>query len=263
MRICNLKALGLTFGAGLAIAASTISASASTVLTDTTFTDVTAVSGFTTDPSGLTTVSASVCSTCGKSGGPGLRTIYNATASTAVGNFAADAAYVDNSLVYDPATEGAISSITFHTQRKITVSGGPMGTVTTHVDPMVYQDGNYYMDRLPVSMFTFPGTTGFVNVTKMGLIASDFVLFDLATDSFLSGNPNFTSTGDSITFGILPFSDDVYAGQIQTHITDDLSFTISQTPVPATLPLFATGLGALGLFGWRRKRKNTSALAAA
>ena len=29
----------------------------------------------------------------------------------------------------------------------------------------------------------------------------------------------------------------------------------SQTPLPAALPLFATGLGALGLIGWRRKRK--------
>jgi hypothetical protein len=28
-----------------------------------------------------------------------------------------------------------------------------------------------------------------------------------------------------------------------------------ETPVPAALPLFASGLGALGLLGWRRKRK--------
>jgi len=35
----------------------------------------------------------------------------------------------------------------------------------------------------------------------------------------------------------------------------------SATPLPAALPLFATGLGALGLLGWRRKRKN-AALAA-
>jgi hypothetical protein len=33
------------------------------------------------------------------------------------------------------------------------------------------------------------------------------------------------------------------------------------TPLPAALPLFATGLGALGLIGWRRKRK-AAALAA-
>ena len=35
----------------------------------------------------------------------------------------------------------------------------------------------------------------------------------------------------------------------------------SATPLPAALPLFATGLGALGLLGWRRKKK-AAALAA-
>jgi hypothetical protein len=30
---------------------------------------------------------------------------------------------------------------------------------------------------------------------------------------------------------------------------------VPETPLPAALPLFATGLGALGLLGWRRKRK--------
>jgi hypothetical protein len=29
----------------------------------------------------------------------------------------------------------------------------------------------------------------------------------------------------------------------------------ASTPLPAALPLFATGLGALGLLGWRRKRR--------
>jgi hypothetical protein len=32
------------------------------------------------------------------------------------------------------------------------------------------------------------------------------------------------------------------------------------TPIPAALPLFATGLGALGLLGWRRKRKAQAAI---
>ena len=35
----------------------------------------------------------------------------------------------------------------------------------------------------------------------------------------------------------------------------------SATPLPAALPLFASGLGALGLLGWRKKRK-AAALAA-
>jgi hypothetical protein len=33
----------------------------------------------------------------------------------------------------------------------------------------------------------------------------------------------------------------------------------SATPLPAALPLFATGLGALGLLGWRRKRRAAAA----
>ena len=39
------------------------------------------------------------------------------------------------------------------------------------------------------------------------------------------------------------------------------SFEVSETPIPAALPLFASGLGALGLLGRRRKKK-AAALAA-
>jgi hypothetical protein len=38
--------------------------------------------------------------------------------------------------------------------------------------------------------------------------------------------------------------------------------TINATPLPSALPLFATGLGALGLLGWRRKRKAAAISAA-
>jgi hypothetical protein len=39
--------------------------------------------------------------------------------------------------------------------------------------------------------------------------------------------------------------------------------SVSETPLPAALPLFATGLGALGLLARRRKKKNGGAIAAA
>jgi hypothetical protein len=42
----------------------------------------------------------------------------------------------------------------------------------------------------------------------------------------------------------------------------DYAVWTTATPIPAALPLFATGLGMSGLFGWRRKRNNTAALAA-
>ena len=42
-----------------------------------------------------------------------------------------------------------------------------------------------------------------------------------------------------------------------TPPTFNFAFTLNgvETPLPATLPLFASGLGVLGLLGWRRKRK--------
>ena len=38
--------------------------------------------------------------------------------------------------------------------------------------------------------------------------------------------------------------------------------SVTATPLPAALPLFASVLGVLGLLGWRRKRKAAAALAA-
>jgi hypothetical protein len=46
------------------------------------------------------------------------------------------------------------------------------------------------------------------------------------------------------------------------HVQYGLLAVPGEVPLPAALPLFATGLGALGLLGWRRKRKNVAANAA-
>jgi hypothetical protein len=45
------------------------------------------------------------------------------------------------------------------------------------------------------------------------------------------------------------------SGAILVSVTGDFG----AVPIPAALPLFATGLGLMGLLGWRRRRKATSA----
>jgi hypothetical protein len=38
-------------------------------------------------------------------------------------------------------------------------------------------------------------------------------------------------------------------------VLNTFTIQIGPVPLPATLPLFATGLAGLGLLGWRRKKK--------
>ncbi|HXW64800.1 MAG TPA: VPLPA-CTERM sorting domain-containing protein [Burkholderiaceae bacterium] len=54
----------------------------------------------------------------------------------------------------------------------------------------------------------------------------------------------------------------ITAPGLPNGLTLEFSPNLAATPLPAALPLFASGLGALGLFGWRRKR-NSAAVAAA
>ena len=76
---------------------------------------------------------------------------------------------------------------------------------------------------------------------------------------------NSTSTYDNTTLANLGVTPGTYEWTWGSGV--DQSFTLdivapSAVPLPAALPLFATGLGVIGLFGWRRKRKNTAAVAA-
>ena len=80
---------------------------------------------------------------------------------------------------------------------------------------------------------------------------------------------NATSTGGG---DVLWDAANLYAGNAQQNyngVSHNTDFTQTfqilgpavATPVPAALPLFATGLGVFGLFGWRRKQR-AGALAA-
>jgi hypothetical protein len=85
---------------------------------------------------------------------------------------------------------------------------------------------------------------------------SPFLTTVLLTDYIAPG-----TSSDKFHFTGLPASDfgillvDANGGLGQTN-------SVSATPLPAALPLFAGGLGLVGLLARRRKRKNAAALAA-
>ena len=70
---------------------------------------------------------------------------------------------------------------------------------------------------------------------------------------------DFFQGGAALLFSgpIVAFDAPVIVGEWDVTIRE-----ASVTPLPAALPLFASGLGALGLLGWRRKRKKSAAIAA-
>jgi|HubBroStandDraft_6_1064221.scaffolds.fasta_scaffold712716_2 hypothetical protein len=75
------------------------------------------------------------------------------------------------------------------------------------------------------------------------------ISFDFATDTFTAGYGGLTE--------FIP-PDVLFLG---ANFSGSGTFSVTPTPLPAALPLFATGLGALGLFGWRRKRTASGTLA--
>jgi hypothetical protein len=115
--------------------------------------------------------------------------------------------------------------------------------------------GNWYEDA-------GPGHPGVANVVSWSTILAANLGVTLVnqsgnglggvriSDGFASAGQTFNENVDAFTIGI--------SGQNTTFNFDPAA----ATPLPAALPLFATGLGALGLLGWRRKKK-TTALAAA
>jgi hypothetical protein len=102
-------------------------------------------------------------------------------------------------------------------------------------------NGETYTDSFTVSDNL--GNTNTVTLTSNGNSGNAFIAFPAAGDvvTISTTDPNFDFSIDNIGFdqGLTP------------------------TPVPAALPLFASGIGALGLFGWSRKRKNAAAVAVA
>ena len=97
---------------------------------------------------------------------------------------------------------------------------------------------------------------------------NDFILELTFANAASPADPSIACCGGpGLTCGNYEGSNAVYAAGYSETGTDSVWFAqvqnVSPTPLPAALPLLAGGLGALGLLGWRRKRKNTAAIAAA
>ncbi len=156
------------------------------------------------------------------------------------------------------ATSAQASTVTYLLTLQDTVPTGVSGTGTlTIVAPLLAS--NTYTPGPSVTLLDFNINSQDFNVTS----------------TFTSIHTNASAVIDAIT--VLAFTPD-FSGSL---FTGSLTFTYSgpagafgsgvinlvatgagtqdaTTPLPAALPLFASGIGAFGFVGWRRKRKQAA-----
>jgi hypothetical protein len=173
------------------------------------------------------------------------------------------------------------------------VGPGCTATVTGEIDGLTNGTSAataVIIDSISNAAFTLPSPLPF-NTTNCGsnclLSVNTFTViggvltaedYDASSDPIITGDPPFEglwnlSLGSSgpgemaFANGTTPFDCHQPCADFQDSIISQSGATFTPltgaTPLPAALPLFATGLGAMGLFGWRRKRKNDAAVAAA
>lgn len=104
-----------------------------------------------------------------------------------------------------------------------------------------------------------------LNVPAPGILSNDIGVIAGDTPSLLTGTAHGTitlfSTGEIFYqpfagfFGVDSFQYRILSVVNSNAAIVTIQVGVNAVPLPAALPLFATGLGALGLFGWRRKRK--------
>jgi hypothetical protein len=141
---------------------------------------------------------------------------------------------------FDPSL-GTLTSVDFSL---VSVLGGGFAFGHSEAEPIAVTQTGF--------LFPFginPGPYDFTNVSGL--------------QSFLT-TADYTGSGN---FDFVPLLDNLLSMQGSPPATwtangpgQGLTLTYDYTPAPSTslpaaLPLFATGLGALGLFGWRRKRR--------
>ena len=85
---------------------------------------------------------------------------------------------------------------------------------------------------------------------NLSISYSDTLTIPATTLSFLDNGSLWQVVVNGLSF--LPNPGGTMTGWLTAQLTDP----VSQAPLPAALPLFASGLGAMGLFGWWRKRKD-------
>ena len=203
---------------------------------------------FKSDPSVSSTLG--ICPSCGN---PGRAIDFEVT----VGQSQATSYYggfLNQAETYNPLVQGAITSISTSMDKDFTIS--TTEGFNNRARLLLKQDNNFYVATINGVPVQGPGTTGFLNFSASGLLATDFQQVDPATGIVTAAsNPNFA--GDPVVFGVAQlFGSNGTPNTQLSAIFDNISVTLAtaSVPEPGTLGLLAAGMTGLTFLRRRHPR---------
>jgi hypothetical protein len=131
----------------------------------------------------------------------------------------------------------------------------------TDISSLIMTSGTFVFDLTSVAGTQFDLTNG--SVTDWHVASPTPVTgFAVGSDGNVLGAPfgfqqNSVQEFISGVFVASAFDTCSISTDSNCHLQGWSEELVSATPLPAALPLFLTGLGALGLIGWRRKRQDS------
>jgi hypothetical protein len=158
--------------------------------------------------------------------------------------------------IYDSGQNGIVGDLTAFLF-SIPAAGSPL-----ELESATFHGSNYvYVGHYAYQTFNIPLTLG-VGTYYLGGIG--WSTNDPEHNGFYSGNDESFVVSTLVTFLSAPYDPDNGTKFVPASDETGRNYFESAniqfdaaTPLPATLPLFATGLGVLGLMGRRRKRQVT------
>ena len=156
-----------------------------------------------------------------------------------VGCGVTDTGQIGNLTLYNSGTGGAyVNTNNNPVNYEFSFAGGSPLTITGKIG------NNGVGDAIDMELLSWNGSTA----TLLASIQIPFSSGPSAAYTLYSDSDPLLGAGNYIISTYLAVG----------NVTDpnfQVNFSLSQTPLPAALPLFASGLGAMGLLGWRKRRK--------
>jgi hypothetical protein len=177
--------------------------------------------------------------------------IFTTLPSPVAESFAGTSYVMNNNFVYDPSTQGTISSFGVSVDQSIAFTGAALSTGA--FTPVILQGGDYFVFHIALS-FT-PGV--YETVSDTMLTANDFDLVTTMSDETVDATVHPDFSGGPLELG---FSSGTGTSGLSQTITkdalyDNLSFDlVTATPEPAAGFLMLAGLAGLALIGNARRR---------